>query len=140
MEDDDYESLPNYSLSVNMLAGATAGIVEHVVIYPLDVLKTRLQSLNKPQLRISIYQNLKRLVTAEGAKSLWKGLSSVVVGAGPAHALYFGAYEQSKSILTKIDTTTHMHMSHATAGVIAAVLHDGFITPFDGKLLVLTKL
>lgn len=38
-EDDEYESIPNSSLGVNMCAGAFAGITEHVVTYPLDVLK-----------------------------------------------------------------------------------------------------
>jgi len=28
--------------------------------------------------------------------SLWRGLSSVVVGAGPAHAVYFATYEVVK--------------------------------------------
>lgn len=33
---------------------------------------------------------------AEGMRSMWKGLSSVVVGAGPAHAVYFATYEAVK--------------------------------------------
>jgi hypothetical protein len=38
-EEDEYESIPNSTLGVSMLAGAIAGITEHVVTYPLDVLK-----------------------------------------------------------------------------------------------------
>ncbi|KAJ9647221.1 asparaginyl-tRNA synthetase [Coniosporium tulheliwenetii] len=38
--DYDYESLPpNFSLAANMLAGAFAGIAEHSVMYPVDLLK-----------------------------------------------------------------------------------------------------
>lgn len=33
---------------------------------------------------------------AEGYMSLWRGLSSVIVGAGPAHAVYFATYEVVK--------------------------------------------
>ncbi|KAJ8107149.1 hypothetical protein OPT61_g9065 [Boeremia exigua] len=38
----DYEALPpNFSLGANMLAGAFAGIAEHSVMYPVDMLKVR---------------------------------------------------------------------------------------------------
>lgn len=31
--------------------------------------------------------------------SLWRGMSSVVVGAGPAHAVYFATYEAVKHLM-----------------------------------------
>ena len=40
MDEDEYESLPsNASISHHMLAGAAAGIMEHCIIYPVDVIK-----------------------------------------------------------------------------------------------------
>lgn len=39
MNIDDYESLPTTSVSVNMTAGAIAGILEHIVMYPMDSVK-----------------------------------------------------------------------------------------------------
>lgn len=33
--------------------------------------------------------------------SLWRGVTSLILGAGPSHALYFGTYEFSKSALPK---------------------------------------
>jgi len=41
MNIDDYESLPTTSVGVNMTAGAIAGVLEHVVMYPLDSVKVR---------------------------------------------------------------------------------------------------
>jgi solute carrier family 25 iron transporter 28/37 len=32
----DYEALPTANLSINLLAGALAGITEHTVMYPID--------------------------------------------------------------------------------------------------------
>jgi solute carrier family 25 (mitochondrial iron transporter), member 28/37 len=37
-----------------------------------------------------------RISSTEGARSLWRGVSSVIMGAGPAHAVHFGVYETVK--------------------------------------------
>lgn len=39
MNFDDYENLPNARLSVTMFAGASAGIMEHISMYPIDTIK-----------------------------------------------------------------------------------------------------
>lgn len=39
MNIDDYESLPTTSVAVNMTAGAIAGVLEHIVMYPMDSVK-----------------------------------------------------------------------------------------------------
>src|SRR5690349_19148183 len=39
MNFDDYENLPNARLSVTMFAGASAGIMEHISMYPVDTIK-----------------------------------------------------------------------------------------------------
>lgn len=91
--DSSYEGLaPNASLANNMIAGAFAGIAEHTVMYPVDVLKTRMQIINpSPSAIYSGISNAFQTITrVEGARSLWRGVNSVVLGAGPAHAVYFG--------------------------------------------------
>lgn len=37
-----------------------------------------------------------RISSTEGMRALWRGVSSVIMGAGPAHAVHFGAYEMVK--------------------------------------------
>lgn len=41
-------------------------------------------------------QAFSRVVSTEGASRLWRGVWSVILGAGPAHAVYFGTYEAVK--------------------------------------------
>ena len=36
------------------------------------------------------------ITKVEGFRTLWRGVSSAVVGAGPAHAVYFATYESVK--------------------------------------------
>ena len=35
----DYESLPSSNVGTHMMAGAMAGMMEHVLMYPLDSVK-----------------------------------------------------------------------------------------------------
>ncbi|KAJ3486791.1 hypothetical protein NLI96_g3973 [Meripilus lineatus] len=37
-----------------------------------------------------------RISSTEGMRALWRGVSSVILGAGPAHAVHFGTYEMVK--------------------------------------------
>jgi solute carrier family 25 iron transporter 28/37 len=43
-------------------------------------------------------QHLRSVSTTEGVKSLWRGVASVILGAGPAHAAHFGMYEFIREI------------------------------------------
>ncbi|KAJ3005926.1 Fe(2+) transporter [Thoreauomyces humboldtii] len=131
-EEVDYESLPTTSVATNMLAGALAGITEHTVMYPLDSVKTRMQVLSpNPQAIYSgVVNALSRISTAEGSRALWRGVSSVIVGAGPAHALYFATYEKCKIMFSKAGTQQN-HLAHAGAGACATIVSDGLMNPFD---------
>jgi hypothetical protein len=110
MEDVSYESLPNSTIPVQLLAGALAGITEHVVTYPLDSMKTRMQQLNFEQK--SLWRGLLNVKATEGLNILWRGLPSVVAGSGPAHALFFATYEQSKKLFMPLDTSVDKHFTH----------------------------
>ncbi|KAI9139201.1 mitochondrial carrier domain-containing protein [Paraphysoderma sedebokerense] len=132
-EFDDYESLPPTATPLtHLIAGALAGITEHVVMYPLDSVKTRLQILTpNPQAIYSGMTNaISRITTTEGASALFRGVNSVVLGAGPAHALYFASYERMKVILGG-DQEGHHPWKSAAAGACATLVHDGFMNPFD---------
>lgn len=39
-----------------------------------------------------------RISSTEGIRALWRGVSSVVLGAGPAHAVHFGTLEAVKEL------------------------------------------
>ena len=48
-----------------------------------------------------IVQALRSIVVKEGYGRAWHGMPAVVVGAGPAHAMYFACYEKLKWILSE---------------------------------------
>lgn len=134
VEDYDYESLPpNFSLLQNMAAGAFAGIAEHTVMYPIDAIKTRMQIINPTPNAVynGVIQGTYRIATGEGILSLWRGMSSVIVGAGPAHAVYFATYEAVKHVMGGNKAGVHHPLAAATSGACATIASDALMNPFD---------
>lgn len=122
--EDPYESLPaGNNTGIHMLAGAAAGTFEHCFMYPADVIRTRMQLLVQPS-----QQNLSS--TSKLFRQLYPGVSVVFVGAGPAHALYFAAYEYLKRQLMDIESVNKV-LAYAVAGCGATLLHDAVMNPVD---------
>lgn len=138
----DYEALPDdASLLAHLSAGAFAGIMEHTVMFPIDSIKTRMQIVASGQTASrSVISAISRISSSEGAYALWRGVSSVVMGAGPAHAVYFSVFEATKTTLVNHTTgtsslklvTDESHPLIASgAGIAATVASDALMTPFD---------
>ncbi|XP_054434959.1 mitoferrin-1 [Pteronotus mesoamericanus] len=132
---EDYENLPtNASLSTHMTAGAMAGILEHTVMYPVDSVKTRMQSLNPdPKAQYtSVYGALKKIIRTEGFWRPLRGLNVMMMGAGPAHALYFACYENMKRTLNAVfHHQGNSHLANGIAGSLATLLHDAVMNPAE---------
>ncbi|CEG65622.1 hypothetical protein RMATCC62417_02369 [Rhizopus microsporus] len=135
-EEYDYESLgQNATLAQDALAGAFAGIAEHCAMYPVDSIKTRMQVIQtvpRPQMLAAATGSVIMSTPSYKAASrnLWRGVNSVVVGAGPAHALHFGTYEACKDFFGG-NAEGHHPLMTAAAGACATLVHDAFMNPFD---------
>ncbi|KAL1924665.1 uncharacterized protein VTP21DRAFT_4319 [Calcarisporiella thermophila] len=83
------------------IAGAGAGCVSSIVTCPLDVAKTRLQNQGVPIPGILQYKGtvgtLARIWREEGIRGLYRGLGPTVFGYLPTWAIYFSAYDFSKT-------------------------------------------
>ncbi|EAQ86765.1 hypothetical protein CHGG_08018 [Chaetomium globosum CBS 148.51] len=103
-----------------LLAGALAGTTVDLSLFPLDTLKTRLQSSAG-------------FFASGGFRGIYRGVGSAVVGSAPGAAFFFCTYEASKSFLASSPTfspSSHhgstpqhqalTHMLAASAGEIAA--------------------
>ncbi|KAM9285218.1 mitoferrin-2 isoform 2-T2 [Morus bassanus] len=101
-----------------MLAGAVAGVMEHCVMYPVDCVKTRMQSLQpEPAARYrNVLEALWRIARTEGVWRPMRGMNITATGAGPAHALYFACYEKLKKTLSDvIHAGGNSHVANGTA-------------------------
>lgn len=107
--------------SINALAGATAGLVAGVAVCPLDVAKTKLQiqgsfKLAEDRSRYrGIAGTIRTIVTEDGFRGLYRGLTPMVVGYLPTWAIYFFVYGKIQKP-GKDYTAAHTMLSAVVAG------------------------
>lgn len=135
-EEIDYEALPSSApLHHQLIAGAFAGIMEHSVLFPIDAIKTRVQSTASSKIypaNNNLIAQISRISTVEGSLALWKGVQSVILGAGPAHAVYFATYEWAKAkLISPEDIQTIQPLKTAASGAAATIAADALMNPFD---------
>ncbi|NWV17471.1 MFRN1 protein, partial [Origma solitaria] len=105
-------------------------------------LQTRMQSLQPdPRARYrSVYEALKKMVLTEGLWRPLRGINVTMLGAGPAHAMYFACYESMKKSLSEIfQQGGNSHLANGIAGSVATLLHDAVMNPAEvvmGRLWV----
>lgn len=130
MNFDDYEQLPTPSHIHNMIAGGAAGILEHCIMYPVDSIKTRMQSLRPTASNQTLVTTLRHMITTEGILRPYRGVAAVIAGAGPAHAAYFATYEHSKNVLSNA-FPQNGHVNYIISAVTATMVHDAISIPIE---------
>jgi solute carrier family 25 S-adenosylmethionine transporter 26 len=70
------------SFTTSLIAGGLAGTSVDVALFPIDTLKTRMQS---PQ----------GFIKAGGFRGIYNGLGAAAIGSAPGAALFFSSYEVS---------------------------------------------
>lgn len=90
-----------------LLAGALAGTTVDLSLFPLDTLKTRLQSSSG-------------FFASGGFSGIYRGIGSALVGSAPGAAFFFCTYETSKSLLASHASEPVTHMLAASLGEVAA--------------------
>lgn len=94
----------------SLAAGGLAGTSVDLLFFPIDTIKTRLQSSQG-------------FIRAGGFNGIYKGVGSVVVGSAPGAAIFFCTYDTLKRTLpfpTELASVTHM--VSASIGEVAACL------------------
>jgi len=95
----------------SLLAGASAGTAVDLLFFPLDTLKTRLQSSQG-------------FVRAGGFKGVYRGVGSVLIGSAPGAAAFFTTYDHLKQTLPAplAHPSPFNHVVAASVGEMVACL------------------
>eukprot|EP01135_Chromosphaera_perkinsii_P011295 Nk52_evm76s2367 gene=Nk52_evmTU76s2367 len=87
-------AVTNSSIPV-LMAGGLAGSISWASIYPLDVVKSRVQSVSclKSSSKLQLALTLKTIISKEGWRGLFSGFTPTVLRAFPTNAATFFGYE-----------------------------------------------
>lgn len=82
------EWTPNSKLTFfhHTLAGSMAGLAEHVVIFPIDTLKTHVQC---ERCGTSSWNCATKIIRREGLLRLWRGVGATFAGCIPGDKMYY---------------------------------------------------
>lgn len=99
----------NYLYLTSLISGGMAGLVVDVMLFPIDTIKTRLQSE-------------KRFWRAGGFRGIYNGLSPAAAGSVPSAALFFCTYEGMKKLLLPYAHGQQTHLVHMSSAAMAEVV------------------
>lgn len=101
-----YQLGADHSWLPSILAGGIAGSFSWFSIYPIDLIKSRIQalSLSTTSAELSISNMAKNTIQQQGWKSLYRGLGITVIRAFPVNAIIFPTYELTLSMLSRRDS------------------------------------
>ena len=115
---------------LKLVAGCVAGSIEATATWPLEYIKTQMQTMRKvpskggfvsvPQPYTSIYGGLRYTVRTTGALSLFTGLTPTLLLSAPKAGIRFGANQQLRNALRGADGNVSVGASF-TAGMLAGV-------------------
>jgi len=121
-------------LDAHFLAGIAAGLTGTVVLYPLELLKTRMQVADGTLPEYANLRNsIKSVLRNEGYGGLYKGITPAVMAATGSWGGYFYFYEKSKKrkcisqgldpVTAKLGATDHL-LAGVEAGSIMVCLFN----------------
>lgn len=88
----------------SIIAGGVAGSLSWAVVYPIDLVKSRIQALplsTTTKSERSIWNVAKAVVQQQGWRSLYRGMGITVFRAFPVNGIIFPTYELTSSMLGK---------------------------------------
>jgi hypothetical protein len=98
----DDEDKPKLGFVLTVICGACSGALATLATFPMDTIRRRMQIQNlhlAPHERLSAYQHVHTMVTKEGFKSLYRGLTPELLKVIPMVGTLFVVYEKTKDWL-----------------------------------------
>ncbi|KAJ2479462.1 mitochondrial aspartate-glutamate transporter agc1 [Coemansia sp. RSA 2320] len=119
----------------NFAIGAVAGGIGAAAVYPIDLVKTRMQNQRSAVVGEMLYKNsvdcFRKVVRNEGVLGLYRGLGPQLVGVAPEKAIKLTVNDFMRSRLTSKDTGKIAFASEVIAGGTAGACQVIFTNPLE---------
>jgi solute carrier family 25 2-oxodicarboxylate transporter 21 len=112
----------------HVIAGGGAGIVEILVMYPTDVLKTRFQ-LSTGKERPNLAATVRGMLKSDGVSIFYRGIVAPIFSEGPKRAVKFSTNEYYRKVFATKEgklTFWRYFAAGASAGMTEAVVNCPF--------------
>ncbi|KAL4652804.1 hypothetical protein ACB092_01G257900 [Castanea dentata] len=116
-------------------AGLFTGVT--VALYPVSVVKTRLQVASKDIAERNAFSVIKGILRTDGIPGLYRGFGTVITGAVPARIIFLTALETTKVAAFrmvepfKLSEPTEAAIANGIAGMIASLFSQSVFVPID---------
>ncbi|AQZ17744.1 OAC1 (YKL120W) [Zygosaccharomyces parabailii] len=128
---------------INVVAGASAGIIGAILGSPLYLVKTRLQSYSDSvaigeQTRYKgVWDGLRTIYKSEGIKGLYRGTDAAIMRTGAGSAVQLPIYNVTKALIKDNNLLQEGTALHLTASMIAGFGVAIVMNPWD---VILTRI
>ncbi|KAG8831520.1 hypothetical protein FRC17_003045 [Serendipita sp. 399] len=115
----------------NFTAGAIAGVTEILIMYPLDVVKTRMQ-LDTGKKSVGLVGSFKNIIAEEGAGRLYRGLGPPLLLEAPKRAVKFAANDFWSKTYKELFNKREMDQNLSIlTGCSAGATESFVVVPFE---------
>ena len=116
----------------HFLAGGLAGSFSAIILSPLDIVRTRLQSAGSVKMRPD--KLIAHIYRTEGGLAFYRGLVPTILGVGPSRAMYFGFYRDLKGRLAGGEGRGGFNLTgaalHLSAAAVAGLATNTLMSPW----------
>lgn len=116
-------------------AGLFSGV--STFLYPISVVKTRMQVATRGQTNVSGPAVFKGILRQDGIRGLYRGFGTVIVGTIPSRMVLLTSLETTKlaasNLVDKLNVSeaTKAALANGTAGLISSLLSQAVFVPID---------
>ncbi|XP_073057442.1 uncharacterized protein [Primulina eburnea] len=128
---DELDKTKLYVVGAGIFTGLTVGL------YPISVVKTRLQVASRDAVERNAFSVIKGLLRTDGIPGLYKGFGTVITGAVPARIIFLTALETTKLSAFemvepfKLSEPVQAAIANGIAGMMASLCSQAVFVPID---------